>query len=196
MENKNWLEQFNIWLEHAYGYVALGVFGVVAMVMTNFFIWPQYERMQSAGTLQYRNMTTVLEQRRTYIQDLATMQQEYAELDQRIIRAIDVTLPQDYSNAPVYAEVEQLLQGTSYTIQSVNVAVAGETDTDNPIYEIVTLSLNISAASESVSYDDYKALLSRIEQYPHLLKLESLTYNSGSAAYTFVLKTYQRRLTL
>lgn len=196
MDNKTWLEQLNSWLERSYGYVALGMFGVIAVVMTNWFIWPQYQRMQSAGILQYRDMTVVLDQRRAYIQDLAVMQQEYEQLDQRIVRAIDLALPEEYADGPVYAEVEQLLQGTPYSIQSVNIAVSGETETADPIYEVVTLSLNISAVNGTASYDDFKTLLARLEQYPHLLNLESLTYSPGTSAYTFVLKTYQRRTTL
>lgn len=196
MDNKTWLVQLNIYLERAYGYIALGVFGLIAVIMTNLFIWPQYQQMQLAGILQYRNMTQVLNQRRAYIQELTVMQQEYEQLDQRIVRAIDVALPVEYADGPVYAEVEQLLQGTPYTIQSVNIAVNSEVDAASPIYEIVTLSLNISAVDETVTYDDFKALLSRIEQYPHLLNLESLTYSPSTSAYTFVLKTYQRRITL
>ncbi|EKD78773.1 MAG: hypothetical protein ACD_41C00270G0003 [uncultured bacterium] len=198
MENKSWLTQLNLWLERSYAFVALGVVGAITVVVANWFIWPQYQRMQSAGILQYRDITHVLEQRRAYIADLAVMQQEYEALDHRITRAVDLALPGDYVAGPVYIEVEQLLQGTDYTVQSVNVAVdaVSSTSTTSAVYDIVTLSVNISAADAEVSYNDFKTLLSRIERYPHLLNLETLTYTPGTNAYTFVLKTYQRKTSL
>lgn len=202
MENKSWLEQLNHWLERSYGYVALVVVGVVTVVIANWFIWPQYQRMQSAGILQYRDITQLLDQRRAYITDLQTMEREYAALDHRITRAIDVALPGNYADGPVYVEVEQLLGGTDFIVQSVNVAVNATIDptgavvATNPIYEVVTLSVNISAVDATVTYDDFKELLRRIEQYPHLLNLETLTYSPGTSGYTFVLKTYQRNVTL
>lgn len=191
----------NQWLERSYGYVALGVVGIIGLVMANWFIWPQYQRMRSAGILQYRDITQVLDQRKRYIADLEVMQREYEALDQRVIRAIDVALPVDYVQGQVYIEVEQLLQGTPFTVDSVNVAVNSTTDpteTASPtvqthdVYEVVTLSVNISAATDTVSYDDFKTLLARIERHPHLLNLEALTYSPGNTAFTFVLKTYQR----
>ena len=198
MENKSWLTQLNLWLERSYAFVALGVVGAITVVVANWFIWPQYQRMQSAGILQYRDITHVLEQRRAYIADLAVMQQEYEALDHRITRAVDLALPGDYVAGPVYIEVEQLLQGTDYAVQSVNVAVdaVSSTSTTSAVYDIVTLSVNISAADAEVSYNDFKTLLSRIERYPHLLNLETLTYTPGTNAYTFVLKTYQRKTSL
>ena len=198
MENKSWLTQLNLWLERSYAFVSLGVVGAITVVVANWFIWPQYQRMQSAGILQYRDITHVLEQRRAYIADLAVMQQEYEALDHRITRAVDLALPGDYVAGPVYIEVEQLLQGTDYTVQSVNVAVdaVSSTSTTSAVYDIVTLSVNISAADAEVSYNDFKTLLSRIERYPHLLNLETLTYTPGTNAYTFVLKTYQRKTSL
>src|SRR3989338_8075480 len=117
MENKSWLTQLNLWLERSYAFVALGVVGAITVVVANWFIWPQYQRMQSAGILQYRDITHVLEQRRAYIADLAVMQQEYEALDHRITRAVDLALPGDYVAGPVYIEVEQLLQGTDYAVQ-------------------------------------------------------------------------------
>ena len=151
MENKSWLTQLNLWLERSYAFVALGVVGDITVVVANWFIWPQYQRMQSAGILQYRDITHVLEQRRAYIADLAVMQQEYEALDHRITRAVDLALPGDYVAGPVYIEVEQLLQGTDYTVQSVNVAVdaVSSTSTTSAVYDIVTLSVNISAADRS-----------------------------------------------
>lgn len=202
METK-WLDHFNAWLARNYGYVALGVVGVIIILMANVFIWPQYQRMQSAGTLQYRDITTVIEQRQVYIQDLETMQQEYEQLDQRIVRAIDVALPIGYSDGPVFAEIEQLFQGSGFTVQSVNVAsasgansnadgVALETPT---LYDLVSISVNLTSA-DAVTYEDFKQLLQQIEQYPHLMNLESLTYAPNTSSYTFVLKTYQRTTTL
>lgn len=202
METK-WIDQFIVWLNHNYGYVALTLVGVITIVMANFFIWPQYQRMESGGTLQYRNITTVIEQRQAYIADLQTMQQAYEQLDQRIVRAIDVALPTDYNTGPVFAEVEQLFQGSGFSVQSVNVASAGgTTSTVTPnelviaeqptLYDIVSISVNLTSTGD-VTYADFKQLLARIEGYPHLMNLESLTYAPGTSSYTFVLKTYQSK---
>ncbi|MBI4407594.1 MAG: hypothetical protein HY565_03790 [Candidatus Kerfeldbacteria bacterium] len=196
METK-WIDQLIVWLNHNYGYIALGVVGIITVVMANFFIWPQYQRMESGGTLQYRNITTVIEQRQAYITDLQTMQQAYEQLDQRIVRAIDVALPKDYSAGPVFAEVEQLFQGSGFSVQSVNVAATSSTTeavtAEQPtLYDIVSISVNLSSTSD-VTYADFKQLLARIEGYPHLMNLESLTYAPGTGSYTFVLKTYQRK---
>lgn len=198
METK-WVDHFNAWLARNYGYVALSVVGVIMILMANLFIWPQYQRIQSAGTLQYRDITTVIEQRQAYIQDLETMQQEYEQLDQRIVRAIDVALPIGYSDGPVFAEIEQLFQGSGFTVQSVNVASASGVDSvalETPtLYDIVSISVNVTSA-DAVTYEQFKQLLQQIEQYPHLMNLESLTYAPNTSSYTFVLKTYQRTTTL
>lgn len=202
METK-WADQFIAWLSHNYGYVALGLVGVIIILMANLFIWPQYQRMQSAGTLQYRDITTVIEQRQAYIQDLETMQQEYEQLDQRIVRAIDVALPTGYSDGPVFAEIEQLFQGSGFTVQSINVAATSSTTntttpaeavtTEQPtLYDVVSISVNLTS-TDAVTYADFKQLLERIEGYPHLMNLESLTYAPGTGSYTFVLKTYQSK---
>lgn len=196
MDNKKWLLQFNLWIERNYGYVALVVVGAIILLMTTWFLWPQYQRMQSAGILQYYNMTQVLEQRRQYVTDLEAMASNYQQLDQRVIRAIDVALPEHYSDGPVYAEVEQLVEGTKYTVQSVNVSAATTDTTEPAAYDIVTLSLNLSAVDASVTYQDFKDLLDHIERYPHLMNLESLTYNTSNSGYSLVLKTYQRKADL
>lgn len=202
METK-WVDHLNAWLARNYGYVALGVVGVIIILMANVFIWPQYQRMQSAGTLQYRDITTVIEQRQAYIQDLETMQQEYEQLDQRIVRAIDVALPIGYSDGPVFAEIEQLFQGSGFTVQSVNVASTSGADSSvdsvalktPTLYDMVSISVNLTSA-DAVTYEDFKQLLQQIEQYPHVMNLESLTYAPNTSSYTFVLKTYQRTTTL
>ncbi len=202
METK-WADQFIAWLSHNYGYVALGLVGVITIVMANFFIWPQYQRMESGGTLQYRNITGVIEQRQAYIADLQTMQQAYEQLDQRIVRAIDVALPTDYSAGPVFAEVEQLFQGSGFTVQSINVAATSSATNaitpteaaiaDQPtLYDVVSISVNLTS-TDAVTYADFKQLLDRIERYPHLMNLESLNYTPDTTGYTFVLKTYQSK---
>lgn len=194
METK-WADQCIAWLSHNYGYVALGLVGVIIILMANLFIWPQYQRMQSAGTLQYRDITSVIEQRQAYIADLQTMQQAYAQLDQRIVRAIDVVLPTDYSAGPVFAEVEQLFQGSGFTVQSINVAATSSeaVATEQPtLYDVVSISVNLTS-TDAVTYADFKQLLERIERYPHLMNLESLTYTPDTTGYTFVLKTYQSK---
>lgn len=197
MNNRS--EQLNKFLERYYGYILVGVLGLVLVLMLNFFIWPQYQTMQSAGILQYRNSTDTVAQRRSYLQQLQQMEIEYKELDQRVFRAIDIALPTEYSKGPAFAEIEHLLDGTSFKVENVNIVadpviIAADTTTAvSNVYEPVTVSLNISASGEAVNYEEFKTLLRRVEQNPHLMNLESMIYTPDTSAYTFVLKTYQRK---
>ncbi len=200
-------EQFNKFLEHYYSYILAIVLGVVFLAMLNFFIWPQYQTMQSAGILQYRTSADVVAQRRNYLTQLQTMKTEYESLDKRIVRSIDLALPTEYSEGPVYAEIEHLLDGTKFTIDTVNIVTNSSTATldaagattevvTNDVYEEVLLSLNVVAIDSSTSYADFKTLLQHIEQNPHLMNLDSVIYTPDNSSYTLVLKTYQRKQSL
>ncbi len=198
-------EQLNKLLERYYLYVSVGLVGLITILMLNFLIWPQYQVMQSSGVLQYQNIIDVVAQRKAYLQQLQAMQADYESIDRRVVRAIDIALPDAYTEGPVYTEVEQLFNGTQFFLESINVSTGSTTGTTtttdtvdasassaDAVYQEVTLSINISAIDGTSSYADYLELLRHIEQSPHLMNLESVSYTPGSSAYTLVLKTYQR----
>jgi hypothetical protein len=200
-------EQINQILERYYVYISLGLIGAIVLLMLNFIIWPQYQTMQSSGILQYNNITDVMAQRKIYLQQLQAMKLDYQDIDQRVVRAIDIALPATYTEGPVYTEVEQLFKGTQFVLDSVNVSSStgigdDAVPTDTVItangvaqnYKEVSLSLNVTAIDGSASYQDYLELLKQIEQSPHLMNLESISYSPNSTSYTLVLKTYQRTL--
>ncbi|MFA6474918.1 MAG: hypothetical protein WCV88_01805 [Patescibacteria group bacterium] len=187
-------EQFNLWLQRYYSYVALVFIIIIVGGLGYGLLWPQYQRMQTAGSVTYSNIIDIISQHQLYVKQLDAMQTNYEQLDRRVFRVVDVILPAQYSEGLVYAEMEQLLSGTQFVVDSVNVSA---TPNEPPtIYEPVTLSLNVTATSEEVTYEDFKALVRHLEQYPHLMTLDSLAYSPGTTSFTFVLKTYQRTPTL
>lgn len=194
-------ETMNKLIARYYLIASLTLIGLIMILMLNFLIWPQYQRMTDDGLLQDQNMASILQQRENYLEQLKLMETSYLEIDQRIMRDIAVVLPMPVSDGVIYAELEQVVTGTNFQIDSINIARLNATTADiaeaefmtTSPYEVVSISINISSQSDQVSYADFKELLRKIEQYPHLLDLESLSYSPSESSYTFLIKTYQQQ---
>lgn len=211
-------QQINQFITTYFTYLAVGLVIVMTILFWQFLLRPQYRAIQESGILQYDSIAQTLADRKIYVQQLQNMKQEYDQFDRRSLRYVDVALPEEYSQADAFAEVNALFEGTDLAVQSMNVAaltngeVADATDaavdptvTVTPTapsgYEVVLITVNVTArqigvandsGSSALSYTDFKRILQKIEQHQHLLNLDQLVYAPDSNAFTLILKTYQR----
>lgn len=204
------IQQINQFITSYFRYLAAAVVVIVGVAFWQFLLLPQYTAIQDSGLLQYHNITQTVQQHRNYVQQLQELQRSYDQFDHRTLRYLDVALPEEYSEADTFAEIDQLFRATSLAVQSINVAAiadasatdAATTATADQAYQVVLVTVNVTArqAGETteaakLSYSDFKTILQRIEQQQHLLNLEQLVYSPDTNAFTLILKTYQRTKT-
>lgn len=198
------------WLDDNFRVLALLVVLIVSLVGVQFLLLPQYATLQESGVLQYDQVASTLADRELYLQKLTTMEANYTKLDQRLLQTVDTILPANFSNADLFNEFSQLFAQTNLSIQSINIANASgqavtanaatsaATDgiatptTLNTAYDIIQVTVNVSAAS-APSYTDFKKILGKFEDYPHLMNMNSLSYAPDTDAFTLIFTTYRRK---
>ena len=179
-------------------------------------LWPQYQRLQSSGVLQHSAAQERLSLNQGYLADLQTMEMNYEDLDTRSLRLLDTIVPVQQPGTRLYEEFELVFANSDLELQTITISVP-ELTTDEELAElaegntidmvetdqstiatglddivIATITLNVTA--EDGSYEEFKRVLQFIEQYEHVLDLDTVTYGSSAGAYTFVLTTYQRKV--
>lgn len=203
------MERINILLDRYFKVVALGLVVLVSLLGIQFLLLPQYNILQQSGVLQYQQVKTTLANRQAYVEQLKTMDQNYQQLDQRMLRTVDNILPSDFSDVDLFTELSQLFQQTNLSVQSINIAstsgsgaataaattttkTATPAATVSSTYDILQVTVNVSAGT-TATYGDFKNLLVKLENYPHLINIDSMTYAPGKTAYTLIFTTYRRK---
>lgn len=177
-------------------YRPLSALVVVVMIVIGWFtlLWPQYQALNDSGVLQYQSALVTLREHQQYLEDLRTMSERYATIDQRVFYAVDTLIPAHRSQELLFADLEKVFANTAFTIDNMNVAkldaTAAVTSTLPEDVRLVTVSVNVS--TEDPSYSSFKELLIRIQQSAQLLNLQSLNYAPGNSSYSFVFSSYER----
>ncbi|MDP3970355.1 MAG: hypothetical protein Q8P90_01510 [bacterium] len=176
--------------------VLIGSVGIFALLV------PQFYSLSTSGVLEYKETEEKVVKRQQYLVDLQMMKRNFEELDFRIFRLIDTILPPQQESARLFEELELFFADTNIEIKSINIAAVNEPvateatnrDTAKPYNsdDIIQLSLTVNVDATAASYEDFKDVLIKIEEYDHLLELESLVYAPENSAYTFTFITYQR----
>lgn len=103
------------------GLAGLIVLGIV--VISGFLLlWPQYQRLQTSGVLQYRQTVEHLSRDRQYLNELQTMQTNFNNLDTKSLRLLNTIIPTEQSTARLFEELELAFNDYGFTVQSINLA--------------------------------------------------------------------------
>lgn len=196
----------------------IGVF----VLGTVFLLWPQYQSLQTSGVLEYKSAVTTLESRQQYLQNLKLMETNYRELDKRLLRSMNNVLPEHQDSVLLFEEIETLLTEANLQVQSMNIAASasvqattadvpqaadntqllesenldGETNTVTAqpklANNIERMTVTVNVTSKNNSYANFKEFLVSLEQYNHLIELESMSFSPATNGTTLVFTTYQQ----
>lgn len=215
-------ETTNSFLGKYYWYIALAVVVSVFGFGGFFLLWPQYQSLQNSGVLEYQSAVNTLKTRQQYLFDLQTMTEHYNELDQRLVRSIDLVLPEYRDTEIVFEELELLFANSGVKIQSMNIASSAETaaaeieaasSEEEPVLtevaettteisadpvaalkNIEKINVTVNLASQQSSYEQFKTFLTTLEQHDHLIELESMAFSPTTEGMTLVFSTYQQTI--
>ncbi len=202
----------NSFLDKYYTYIAiLIVIGIITLGVL-VVLWPQYKVLQQSGVLEYQTAVDTLEDRQQYLNDLKTMEANYEVLDKRLLTQFQKILP-DYSDASVmFAEFESMLNEAGLEVLSINIAeiaseenrseedlaltgVRQESETlgTGTTADVSEYQVTVNAVAKTNSYQSFKTILYRVENYNHLLDLNSIAFSAESQNMTLIFRTYQKK---
>lgn len=177
---------------------------IIGGIGTLVLLWPQYKSIQVTTNNNYTSTENAVAQRQQYLNDLQIMQNNYENLDQRMLRDVDTILPPDQDTSALFQEMQLLFNTTNFKVTSINVAeqapdkkvdkTAKTTEMvpqDTLPPDVKTLQISVSITTPYLSYNQFKEFLSYIERYDHLLNLKAINYSPNSTDLTLLFTTYQ-----
>lgn len=190
--------------------IQISVVVVLFGIGTYMLLLPEYGRLKESGVLEHQAALDALHNRQQYLTELTVMEEDFKQVDTRIFDWMATILPTEQPTNRLFEELELLANDSGFIIQSialsedvstgVSTTPADENSIDDatrkPVSEfskdikIVHVTLNL--ASSTASYDSFKRMLALIEQYDHLIDLESISYSADTQAFTLLLRTYQK----
>lgn len=215
-------ETTNTFLGKYYLYLAISVVIGIFAIGGVFLLWPQYQSLQTSGVLEYKSAVTTLESRQQYLQNLKLMEANYRKLDKRLVRSMNNVLPEHQDGVLLFEEIESLLAQADLQVQSMNIAASASVqatttgvpqaadntqllESENLDAEINTAStqatltdniermtVTVNVTSQNNSYANFKEFLVSLEQYNHLIELESMSFSPATSGTTLVFTTYQQ----
>ncbi len=215
-------ETTNSFLTKYYLYLAIAIVIGICALGGVFLLWPQYQNLQNSGVLEYKSAITTLQSRQEYLQNLKLMEENYKQLDKRLVRTMNTVLPEYQDSVLLFEEIELLLTSADLQVQSMNIASGASaqstvadvpqpaddtqlleaenldatTDTEKTQaslaknIEQITVTVNIT--SKNNNYNNFKQFLVSLEQYNHLIELESMSFTPATDGTTLVFTTYQQ----
>lgn len=215
-------ETTNSFLGKYYFYLAISIVVAIFALGGVFLLWPQYQSLQNSGVLEYKSAVSTLESRQRYLQNVKSMEKNYAELDKRLLRSMNTVLPSDQESVILFEELELLLADANLDVQSMNIAASASTEATNadiPKTEddtqlledenmdaaenitktqpalaknIERINVTVNIKSNSNTYASFKQFLTSLEQYNHLIELEAVSFSPNTQGTTLVFATYQQ----
>lgn len=215
-------ETTNTFLGKYYFYLAISVVVGVFAIGGVFLLWPQYQSLQTSGVLEYKSAVTTLESRQQYLQNLKLMEANYRELDKHLLRSMNNVLPEHQDSVLLFEEIETLLTEADLRVESMNIAASAsaqattadvpqaaddtqllesenldaETNTSSEqpklANNIERITVTVNVTNENNSYVNFKEFLVSLEQYNHLIELESMSFSPDTSGTTLVFTTYQQ----
>lgn len=207
-------------VEQHYPVLAVVVAITLVILAGLFVLWPQYQRLQTSGVLQHDAATERLAQERDYLNNLKIMETNFNQLDAKSLRLMDTIVPEQQSVARLFEEMELAFSANGFSLQSINLIDTTDSQLDSLVVEnntvdvaaaqtesvsgagsavsrpsdVQIINVTINVTTENVGYDNFKSMLTYLEQYERVIDLDTLSYSGAESSYTFVFNMYQRSI--
>jgi|GEM_PF-6416394 len=186
-------------------YVVIVSVVIVVFFFTYFFIVPTWKDIREVNVLELGQKQDQLTQLQSFLSQLKSMRDRYAQIDYNDIQRIDSILPKGFDKQQLFLQLEQLGTQNNLEVTSITFSdrlASGATPSSRRTSQSATSATSTSSVGsvEQVSvtmringidsYDAFKKFLLSVEAFGPILTISSIEYPVSSKSYDVTLTTY------
>lgn len=190
-------ERVEEFVNHNYRMLIVLELLIVCTVSWFLFLQPMYQSIQELRAQGYQSSVNRLQERKQYLEEVRTMNGEYAKLETERLRQLENILPNGFNTTTTISTMQSFADAAGIRIKSIDVVNSSIDPSATPDASVVTPKKNIAKATITMnidmqddSYAGLKKFLDALESFVPILDLENLTYSAETHSFALQLNTY------